>query len=99
MKELVDLLNQATEAYDQGKPFMSDLEWDRMYWELIEKEKERKAAVKELKKVNKTIDEQNKEITQLKEQVEFLKSHKRAPSLEEIKNYTSGCKHTKAEGK
>ena len=39
MKELVDLLNQATEAYDQGKPFMSDLEWDRMYWELVEKEK------------------------------------------------------------
>ena len=39
MKELVDLLNQATEAYDQGKPFMSDLEWDRIYWELVEKEK------------------------------------------------------------
>ena len=39
MKELVDLLNKATEAYDQGKPFMSDLEWDRMYWGLIAKEK------------------------------------------------------------
>lgn len=40
MKELVDLLNKATEAYDKGEPIMSDKEWDSLYFKLLEMEKE-----------------------------------------------------------
>lgn len=40
MEELIDQLNNATRAYDEGKPYMSDHEWDRMYFELSNLEKE-----------------------------------------------------------
>lgn len=63
------------------------------------KKEDRKAIAKELRQANKTIKKLTEEKEQLEKQVEFLKSHKRAPSLEEIKTYASGRKHTKAEGK
>ena len=40
MKELIDQLNMATRAYDEGKPYMSDEKWDELYYELKELEKE-----------------------------------------------------------
>ena len=40
MFQLIDELNQATEAYDRGTPMMTDAAWDRMYWELVTIEKE-----------------------------------------------------------
>ena len=40
MKELVEKLNNATKAYDQGKPYISDKEWDKIYFHLVELEKE-----------------------------------------------------------
>lgn len=39
MKELIKQLNEATEAYDAGKPYMSDEKWDDMYFELASLEK------------------------------------------------------------
>ena len=39
-QKLIDKLNEATEAYDAGKPYMSDHEWDRLYWQLVQMEKE-----------------------------------------------------------
>lgn len=42
MKSKIDIgiiikkLNEATEAYDKGKPIMSDYEWDKLYFELKE---------------------------------------------------------------
>ena len=33
-KELIDVLNKATELYDAGKPIISDREWDNMYFAL-----------------------------------------------------------------
>lgn len=39
-QKLIDKLNEATEAYDAGKPYMSDHEWDRLYWQLVQTEKE-----------------------------------------------------------
>jgi DNA ligase (NAD+) len=35
-KNLVQELNDATKAYDEGKPYMSDWEWDSKYWELVQ---------------------------------------------------------------
>lgn len=40
MRELIWQLNEATEAYDEGKPYMSDEKWDELYYELKELEKE-----------------------------------------------------------
>lgn len=38
--ELVRLLNYYTKLYDEGHPAISDKEWDEMYFELLEAEKE-----------------------------------------------------------
>lgn len=39
IKELVDILNKHTEAYDAGHPTISDEDWDKMYFELEALEK------------------------------------------------------------
>lgn len=38
-KDLIEQLNNATKAYDEGRPYMSDYEWDKLYYELVEYEK------------------------------------------------------------
>ena len=35
-KSLVEELNNATRAYDEGNPIMTDAEWDQKYWELVQ---------------------------------------------------------------
>lgn len=35
-QDLIERLNNATKAYDEGKPYMSDKEWDTLYWELVQ---------------------------------------------------------------
>lgn len=40
MKQLIEILNDATKAYDEGKPFMSDIDWDEKYYELQKLEEE-----------------------------------------------------------
>lgn len=40
MNELVDILNSATEAYNNGHPIITDEEWDDFYFALVQKEKE-----------------------------------------------------------
>jgi DNA ligase (NAD+) len=39
MQKLVDKLNEATRAYDEGHPLTTDEEWDKLYFELVEIEK------------------------------------------------------------
>ena len=41
IKELVDKLNKATEAYDLGKPYMTDKEWDDMFFTLEHLERQK----------------------------------------------------------
>ena len=38
MEYLIKELNNATKAYDEGTPYITDSEWDAMYWELVELE-------------------------------------------------------------
>lgn len=38
-KNLIEELNNATKAYDEGKPILSDAQWDAKYWELVQLEK------------------------------------------------------------
>lgn len=40
IKYLVDYLNKTTKAYDEGKPEISDKEWDTLYFELMHLEQE-----------------------------------------------------------
>lgn len=40
IRELIEKLNEATEAYDLGKPFISDYEFDKIYFELERLERE-----------------------------------------------------------
>jgi len=40
IRELIDKLNYYTKLYDEGNPAISDEEWDKMYFELKELEKE-----------------------------------------------------------
>ena len=39
LRYLIDTLNRATKAYDEGKPLITDKEWDSLYFELQELEK------------------------------------------------------------
>ena len=34
-KSLIEELNNATKAYDEGKPYLTDKEWDEKYWQLV----------------------------------------------------------------
>lgn len=40
IKELVEKLNYYTKLYDEGRPEISDKEWDDMYFELQKLERE-----------------------------------------------------------
>lgn len=46
-KNLVQELNNATKAYDEGKPYLSDAEWDLMYFTIEAYEKEHGFALPE----------------------------------------------------
>ena len=40
IRTFINKLNQATEAYDKGEPYLTDMEWDIMYYRLEHLEKE-----------------------------------------------------------
>ena len=39
MIDIIKKLNEATKAYDEGKPILNDKEWDDLYFKLVEMEK------------------------------------------------------------
>ena len=42
IKELVEKLNYYTKLYDEGRPEISDKEWDDMYFELQKRRKRKR---------------------------------------------------------
>ena len=40
MRDLINILNIYTEAYDRGEPIISDREWDDLYFKLVKMENE-----------------------------------------------------------
>ena len=89
MENLINKLNKATLEYDKGTPFLSDKEWDDMYFQLVELEKQTGIilpnspthsipfeVVSELKKVehNHPMLSLNK-TKEIKEIESFLKGH------------------------
>lgn len=65
MTDLVDLLNRATEAYDKGIPFMTDKEWDKLYFELRRME-EKTGIIEPNSPTNKISYEVKSELTKVK---------------------------------
>ena len=47
MQDLVNLLNRATTAYDEGNPIMTDKEWDKLYFELQDLEEKTGIVLKD----------------------------------------------------
>ena len=39
MIDLIKYLNKATEEYERGTPIMTDKDWDKLYFELVDMEK------------------------------------------------------------
>ena len=59
---------------------------------LEEKEKARRKLASSIGGYKKQINTQNEKIEKLEKQVEFLKTNRRAPNLQELKDYTYGGK-------
>lgn len=59
---------------------------------LEEKEKARKKLASSIGGYKKQINSQDEKIEKLEKQVEFLKTNRRAPNLQELKDYTYGGK-------
>lgn len=46
-QDLVNFLNERTKEYDEGNPTISDKEWDDLYFELVEKERQSGQALED----------------------------------------------------
>ena len=79
-QKTLEILRGVLEDNEQEKRDLLDI-IAKLEADLEEKEKQRKTAASK-------IGGYQKEINKLKEQVEFLKNNRRAPNLEELKNYT-----------
>ena len=82
---LVSELNRLTELYDKGTPEISDKEWDDMYFELAELERERRYILPHspTQKVNYTVVN---ELTKVKHNHPMLSLDK-TKDVEEIKSF------------
>lgn len=86
MQKLVGELNKHTELYDAGKPTISDTEWDKMYFELVELERQFPSLVlseSPTQRVNYTVVN---ELTKVEHNHPMLSLDK-TKDIEEIKSF------------
>jgi DNA ligase (NAD+) len=86
VKQLVDELNKHTELYDAGRPIISDTQWDRMYFELVELERQFPSLVlpnSPTQRVNYTVVN---ELTKVEHNHPMLSLDK-TKDIEEIKSF------------
>lgn len=79
-KKVMETLREVLEEKEQEKKDLLDI-ISKLETDLEEKESQRKRTASK-------VGGYQKEINKLKEQVEFLKNNRRAPNLEELKDYT-----------
>lgn len=85
--DLIETLNKATKAYDEGKPIMSDSDWDRLYWKAVEWEKNHTPHIDSpTQKVNYRVVN---ELVKVKHTSPMLSLDK-TKSLEELNNFRQG---------
>lgn len=88
MLKSIDELNHHTRLYDLGKPIISDFEWDKMYFELVELEKATgiKYANSPTQKVNYNVIN---ELTKVEHSHPML-SLAKTKDIEEASDFTGG---------
>lgn len=70
---------------------------EKLKAKLADKEAQRRKTVGEKTKIKNQLIKSEEEKVKLLEQIDFLKSHRRAPDLQEVKDYTYGRKRKKCE--
>ena len=86
MENVVKCLNEWTEAYDKGHPFVSDKEWDDLYFELKEAEERLGIILPDspTQKVNYTVVN---ELKKVKHEYQPMLSLDKTKDIEEIKSF------------
>ena len=83
--ELIQKLNNATEAYDKGEPYMSDREWDDLYFQLEKMEDEAGFTLPN-SPTQKVIFEKVSELKKV-EHNHLMLSLAKTKSIEEVENF------------
>ena len=85
MMDLIQKLNNATEAYDKGEPYMSDREWDDLYFQLEKMEDEAGFTLPN-SPTQKVIFEKVSELKKVEHNHPML-SLAKTKSIEEVENF------------
>ena len=86
MGEAIRLLNEWTKAYDEGNPIVSDKQWDHLYFQLVEAEKELGIILENspTQKVSYTVVS---ELQKVKHQYQPMLSLAKTKDIDEIKEF------------
>lgn len=85
MEQIILKLNKATEAYDRGNPIMSDRDWDKLYFQLLDLEKE-EGVILEDSPTYKVIFTPKTKLKKVKHSHPMLSLNK-TKDLEEVKKF------------
>lgn len=85
MEQIILKLNKATEAYDSGNPIMSDRDWDKLYFQLLDLEKE-EGVILEDSPTYKVIFTPKTKLKKVKHSHPMLSLNK-TKDLEEVKKF------------
>ena len=85
MMDLIQKLNNATEAYDKGEPYMSDREWDDLYFQLEKMEDEAGFTLPN-SPTQKVVFEKVSELKKV-EHNHLMLSLAKTKSIEEVENF------------
>ena len=87
IEHLVKTLNYYTKLYDMGTPTISDAEWDKMYFELLQLEKEFPSLVREDSPTQKIKYEVVSELKKVKHEYQPMLSLDKTKDIEDIKDF------------
>ena len=89
MQDLIQKLNKATEAYDKGEPYMSDREWDNLYFQLEEMEDDAGFTLPNSPTKN-VVFQKVSELQKVKHNHPML-SLAKTKSIKEVKSFIGDC--------
>ena len=90
MTNLIRTLNHYTKLYDLGIPSVSDAEWDKLYFELVELEKEFPSLIQEDSPTQKINYAVVNELKKVKHEYQPMLSLAKTKDIEEIKSFIDG---------
>ena len=92
MKRLIEQLNQATIAYNNGSPLMTDEEWDNKYFELVQLEKKYKIILPNSPSQHIIYDFEEVPALEKIEHNHLMLSLDKTKEIKEIENFTKDKK-------